>query len=67
MSEKPRSAITAWQVVPMFGVHVLTGRVSGHSRLEDGTFVRTSKLLRVDFDKKEAETFNTIYSLLEGA
>ena len=67
MSEKKRSAITMWQVVPMFGAHVLTGQVTGDSRFEDGTFVRTSKLLRVDFANKEAETLNTIYSLLEEA
>ena len=67
MSEKKRSAITMWQVVPMFGAHVLTGQVTGDSRFEDGTFVRTSNLLRVDFANKEAETLNTIYSLLEEA
>ena len=60
---KKRSTITEWQIVPMYGCYVLTGQIMNDARFDNGTFVRTSKLVRVDFEKKEAETLNTIYQL----
>ena len=61
---KRRSTLCEWQVAEVStGTYVLTGQTMNDDRFDDGTFVRTSKLVRVDFQKKEAETLNTIYSL----
>lgn len=46
--------------------YYLIGNVYNHIArpdLKDGCVVRTSKLIRIDFEKLEAETLNTIYKL----
>ena len=61
--EKQKSCLVEWQVVDFGSCYVLTGQVVNDPRFDDGEYVRTSKLIRVDFEKKEAETLNTIYTL----
>jgi len=60
---KPRASIDEWCLMYDYGVPQIVGTVSGHGRLEDGLEVRTSVVLRIDFEKGVAETMNTIYSL----
>ena len=64
MSEKPHAILRDWRV---FGIdvnrHVLIGNVFGCPEIKDGTWVQTSTCLRIDFEKNEAETLNTIYKL----
>ena len=63
-NEKHSSTLAVWQITDLGGFHILTGLVMNDSRFKDGTFVHTSKLVRVDFEKCEAETLNTIYKLV---
>ena len=42
-------------------VYTLSGNAVNDERFPDGAYIRTSKLLRIDFEKNEAETLNTIY------
>ena len=62
---KSVSKLTEWHFYHYAtdGAYVLVGKVVGDNRFADGTEIRTSRLLRVDFEKGEAETLNTIYKL----
>jgi hypothetical protein len=44
--------------------YVAWGRVDGHPSVKDGHYVKTSYVLRVDFEKDTLETENTIYTLV---
>lgn len=44
-------------------IYRLDGNIYDDERFEDGTRVLTSRLKYIDFDKMEAETQNTIYTL----
>ena len=47
---------------PRLGM-VLTGRVSGHPRLADGGFIRTSELIWLDRNRNWARSWNRLYRL----
>jgi hypothetical protein len=67
MSEDPR--IEEWTIEFHVGhehsYYRLSGVVYGHPRpwIRDGEFCYTSKLLRIDFENKTAETVNRKYLL----
>ena len=62
MNEKPRRKIVGAQLVEVsFPVFCLHGQAIEDDRFEDGTPIRTSRLVHIDFVKREAETLNTIY------
>lgn len=46
-------------------IKMLYGKVEGHTRFEDGKYVRTSRILAIDFDNNIAQTLNTQYELGE--
>jgi hypothetical protein len=64
---KPTAELKDWSInQSYFTSYVLYGTVYNHKArpdLEDGSYVRTSQIIRIDFEKKEAETKNTIYKL----
>jgi hypothetical protein len=68
---KQRARLDNWKLSRYWGgPHIiLLGNVTGHPKaainpeLKDGEYIHTSNVLRIDFDKMEAETMNTIYSL----
>ncbi len=45
----------------------LHGTVSGHPKLGDEVGIRTSSVLKIDYEKRTAETRNTLYTLGEPA
>lgn len=62
--EKKKAHLENWLYsLNEFGTPVLFGVVSGHSRIPDGTEVRTSKVLSIDAQARTAETMNTTYTL----
>lgn len=62
--DKPRAKISNWYIA--YDGLSLSGCISAHPRQDEFRTSRqlTSRLLRIDFVKKEAETENTIYELL---
>lgn len=61
---KSRVNLKDWKIINEFGYYGLIGIAVNHPRLGT-TSVRTSKLLKIDFEKMKAETLNTIYLLEE--
>ncbi len=62
---KPRVKLENFQITDEYGFFHLTGKAIDHNRLHPNCMVRTSKLIKIDFNKMEAETLNTIYLLQE--
>jgi len=60
---KQTATLTDWSFHLWGDSYCLNGAVSGHPTAKDGERIRTSRLLRIDFEKGEAETLNTIYKL----
>jgi hypothetical protein len=62
-----RGVIENWKVVDYCystGEQVVTGRIFGdEDRFEDGTFIRTSAIVKIDYENKRLETLNSIYTL----
>jgi hypothetical protein len=66
MEEKPRVRIENWKIVEWVwvdGVEVLVGRCYDHPLIQDGELIRTSEVVKKDFDNNIVETKNTIYLL----
>ncbi len=42
------------------------GYVYNHPEIKDHTFVTTSRVVRIDFEKGELETRNTKYKMVDG-
>lgn len=67
MSKKFRGAIENWKVVDWCkstGEKVVTGNIfSDEDRFEDGTFIRTSAIVKLDYENNKLETLNSIYDL----
>jgi hypothetical protein len=71
---KPAVRIEDWVVVPgpntgsfraLSPGTLLAGRVSGHPRIEEGSFIFTSPVVHVDVEHRVVETKNTAYMLGE--
>lgn len=64
---KPTAELHDWSIQCWEdGSHYLIGILYNHRGrpdLRDGYPVRTSTLIKIDFEKGEAETMNTIYTL----
>jgi hypothetical protein len=69
---KPAVRIDDWAVVPnpKTGLYqelrpgnLLVGRVFGHPRMSEGSFIFTSPVVSIDSDKGIVETMNTAYIL----
>jgi sugar lactone lactonase YvrE len=61
-TEKKQTArLDDWSISPD-GVIVM-GTVTGHSKIPDGEYIRTSTVVRLDFSQSQLETLNTIYQL----
>jgi len=64
--DKPQIKLKQWQLQKsMSGNFALFGVPIDHPTMGSGVEIKTSRLLRIDFEKGIAETLNTIY-LLEG-
>jgi hypothetical protein len=75
-TQKPSVKIEDWAVVPspnsgsyqaLRPGNLLVGRAFGHQRIEQGRFIFTSPIVRVDTQNKIVETRNTCYSLGEAS
>jgi hypothetical protein len=71
-AEKPLVRLEGWAVVAgqNRGIYealqpgnLLLGRAYGHQRIESGMFIFSSPIVRVDTERKIAETRNTSYQL----
>lgn len=67
-SDKKHATLVNWEMrwIPNEtenNFYRLVGQTINHRDWDDWTFVSTSQLLRIDFEKGEAETRNTIYKL----
>ena len=62
-----RGVIENWKVVDWCkstGEKVVTGAIFGdEDRFEDGTFIRTSAIVKLDYENKKLETLNSLYDL----
>lgn len=62
-----RGVIQIWKVVDYCkstGEKVVTGNIFGdEDRFEDGTFIRTSAIVKLDYENKKLETLNSVYEL----
>jgi len=74
--QKPYARLENWAVVPSSNIasyqelgvgNLLVGKVFGHSRIDDGTFIFTSPVVRLDGNSRVAETRNTAYRLGEAS
>lgn len=66
MKEKPlKGTIERWTIDKKNGVAIVVGEIYGHPDASNGNFIKTSKLVRMDFEKMEAETLNSRYKLGE--
>lgn len=67
MSDKPRYTMKKWKLVPSWSdprKFKLQGYITDHPKAPDLTeLFFTSAVLRIDFEKGEAETRNSIYTL----
>lgn len=69
MNLKNTAVLRDWKIVFDFNakeeLHFLTGCIYEDSRNHylDGQRIRTSKVLKIDFENMTAETMNTIYNL----
>ena len=61
---KPIVKLEHFKITDEYGYFHLVGKAIDHPLLKT-TYVSTSKLIRIDFEKMEAETLNTIYLLKE--
>ena len=61
---KPTVRIHNWSLIHGSLADWLEGEVEDHPRLDEGTFVQTSKLLVLNRESNHAETLNTIYILV---
>lgn len=62
--EKPQVELKNWRIEKSWGGHcALMGISQNHPRMADGIEIRSSRLLRIDFETGLAETMNTIYRL----
>jgi len=71
-TQKPSVKLEDWAVVPGATIgtygqleagNLLVGRAFGHQRINEGMFIVTSPIVRVDSENGIAETRNTSYSL----
>jgi hypothetical protein len=71
-NQKPCAQLENWAVVESANIatyeslragSLLVGKVSGHPRMGEGTFIFTSPIVRFDEKTKIAETRNTSYRL----
>ena len=62
-----RGVIQNWKVVDWCystGEKVVKGNIFGdEDRFEDGTFIRTSAIVKLDYENKKLETLNSLYDL----
>ena len=60
-----RGTIENWKVFDFFGGSdkVATGNIFGDDRFEDGKFIRTSAIVKLDYENNKLETLNSIYEL----
>ncbi len=64
MKQKKHEAIIRyWRIEDRGGYYCLNGMIFKHGNFPDGEPIFTSKLVKIDFVKKRAETQNTIYRL----
>lgn len=70
--QKPCARLENWAVVPsasnahyeeLQAGNLLVGKVFGHPRIQEGTFIFTSPIVRVDAHTNMVETRNTAYRL----
>ena len=59
---KQKASLHGWKLVCIGDVFTLIGESPDHPKLGYGP-LKTSRVIRIDFEKGEAETVNTIYSL----
>lgn len=57
------ATLKKWYIEEYEGNYHLVGEVYNHIGFTNGTTVKTSILLRIDFQEHEAETLNTHYFL----
>lgn len=66
-SAKPRYTMKKWKLIPSWSdmrKFKLQGYIKGHPKAPDeAKLFFTSTVLRIDFEKGEAETKNSIYTL----
>jgi hypothetical protein len=71
-TQKPCAKLENWAVVESVNLanfealqagSLLVGKVYGHPRIADGTFIFTSAIVRFDENTQTAETRNTSYRL----
>lgn len=61
-----RGVLENWKVFDFFGGSdkVATGNIFGDGdRFEDGTYIRTSAIVKLDYENNKLETLNSIYEL----
>lgn len=61
-----RGVIENWRVVDWCystGQKVVSGFLFGDDRYEDGTSIRTSEVVKLDYENKKLETLNSMYDL----
>ena len=64
MREKKRARLENWYTQTLSnGVIILNGNVYDHPKFEAGQFIHTSEVVKVNEDRTEAVTLNTIYTL----
>ena len=65
MSEKKIRFITDWKAEyrESGDCYILTGKAMNDDRFEDGKFIYSSMLLKIDYVNMVAETANTLYHL----
>lgn len=64
--EKRRAVLKDWGLLDKGGDGLrlrLVGQVFGHDSFDQGRYIETSPLLRLDIPAREAETLNTVYLL----
>jgi hypothetical protein len=59
--KKRKSFIKSWSIKNIQDIFILNGY--GTDERFDNEWVRSSRLIKIDFEKKIAETKNTIYKL----
>lgn len=62
-----RGTINNWRVLDHYystGGQVVAGNIFGdEDRFEDGTLIRTSSIVKLDYENNKLETLNSIYDL----
>jgi len=65
-----RGVIEDWKVhvwCASMDESVVIGNIFGdEDRFEDGTFIRTSAIIHLDYEDKKLETVNSVYALGKG-